>query len=114
MKFVEGLSWKQVKERAKAENKFIFVELFATWCGPCQYMSNEVFPWNRLASPSIKISLASESKWTPPKRTMLLSKVGMLMPVLFLMSTISNLFQLFDFQSERRSCTPDCWRKRCT
>ncbi|MCS4166707.1 MULTISPECIES: thioredoxin family protein [unclassified Sphingobacterium] len=51
VKFVEGLSWKQIKERAQAENKFIFVELFATWCGPCQYMSNEIFPLEQVGQP---------------------------------------------------------------
>lgn len=50
VKFVDGLSWKQVKEKAKAENKFIFVELFATWCGPCQYMSNEIFPLEQVGN----------------------------------------------------------------
>lgn len=51
VKFVEGLSWKQIKERAQAENKFIFVELFATWYGPCQYMSNEIFPLEQVGQP---------------------------------------------------------------
>ena len=65
VKFVEGLSWKQIKERAQAENKFIFVELFATWCGPCQYMSNEIFPLEQVGQPinqnfiSVKVQMDS-------------------------------------------------------
>ncbi|MDM1295077.1 DUF255 domain-containing protein [Sphingobacterium sp. N143] len=51
VKFVEGQSWQQIKERALAENKFIFMELFATWCGPCQYMSNEIFPLEQVGQP---------------------------------------------------------------
>ncbi|WP_367210986.1 thioredoxin fold domain-containing protein [Sphingobacterium sp. R2] len=51
VKFINGLSWKQLKERAEAENKFILMELFATWCGPCQYMSNEIFPLEQVGQP---------------------------------------------------------------
>lgn len=42
--FEHGLNWSQIKEKAKKENKFIFVDLFTTWCGPCKYMSATVFP----------------------------------------------------------------------
>jgi len=41
--FEHGLNWSQIKEKAKKENKFIFVDLFTTWCGPCKYMSASVF-----------------------------------------------------------------------
>lgn len=36
-------SWQAVKDRAKAENKYIFVDVFATWCGPCKRMEKEVY-----------------------------------------------------------------------
>jgi len=36
--FVEGLSWSAVQAKAKAENKYIFVDGFTTWCGPCRMM----------------------------------------------------------------------------
>lgn len=42
--FEHGLTWEQVKAKAKAENKLIFIDCFATWCGPCKMMSNNVFP----------------------------------------------------------------------
>jgi len=29
---------------ARKENKLVFVDVFATWCPPCKYMSKEVFP----------------------------------------------------------------------
>ncbi len=44
IQFENGLSWEQVKAKAKTENKFIFVDCFATWCGPCKRMDQEVYP----------------------------------------------------------------------
>jgi thioredoxin-related protein len=37
-------NWESVKASAKAEGKFIFVDCFATWCGPCKKMDKEVYP----------------------------------------------------------------------
>jgi thiol-disulfide isomerase/thioredoxin len=42
IKFEEG-NWASVKEKAKKENKLIFVDAFATWCGPCKWMAANVF-----------------------------------------------------------------------
>jgi thioredoxin-related protein len=44
IKWTEGLTWEQVKARAKAENKYIFVDCYATWCGPCKQMDKDVYP----------------------------------------------------------------------
>jgi thioredoxin-related protein len=43
IKWAEGLTWNQIKEKAKEENKFIFVDAYATWCGPCKKMDKEVY-----------------------------------------------------------------------
>ncbi|WP_316847617.1 thioredoxin family protein [Pedobacter psychrodurus] len=43
-RFEQHLSWAQAKEKAKKENKYLFVDCFTTWCGPCKQMKNEVFP----------------------------------------------------------------------
>ena len=44
MHFEHGLSWQQVLAKAKKENKFIFIDCYTTWCGPCKMMSSQVFP----------------------------------------------------------------------
>ncbi|PRY49117.1 thioredoxin-like protein [Arcticibacter pallidicorallinus] len=43
IKFEKGLSWAQLREKAKKENKYIFLDCFTTWCGPCKLMDQEVF-----------------------------------------------------------------------
>jgi len=63
--FQHGLTWQQVKEKAKAENKYIFIDCFTTWCGPCRYMSANIFPLEEVGNVfndkfiSIKIQLDS-------------------------------------------------------
>ena len=42
IKFEEG-TWAEVVAKAKAENKPIFLDLYATWCGPCKVMAKDVF-----------------------------------------------------------------------
>src|SRR5687768_11668505 len=44
IKWTTGLSWQQVKQKAKTENKYIFLDCFTTWCGPCKVMDNNVYP----------------------------------------------------------------------
>ncbi len=43
IQFNSGVSWEQIKEKAKIENKYIFLDCFATWCGPCRKMDQEVY-----------------------------------------------------------------------
>jgi thioredoxin-related protein len=42
--FEHELSWTAIQAKAKAENKYIFMDCFTTWCGPCRYMSTTIFP----------------------------------------------------------------------
>lgn len=39
----QELNLSQALEKAKQENKMVFVDVFAVWCGPCKYLSKEVF-----------------------------------------------------------------------
>jgi thioredoxin-related protein len=42
--FEDSLSWTAIRAKAKAENKYIFMDCYTTWCGPCRYMATQVFP----------------------------------------------------------------------
>ncbi len=44
MQFEHNTTWKEIQAKAKAENKYIFVDAFTTWCGPCKYMAANIFP----------------------------------------------------------------------
>ncbi|WP_286650397.1 thioredoxin family protein [Sphingobacterium hotanense] len=48
--FEHHTTWAKVKEKAKAENKYIFVDAFTTWCGPCKWMASEVFPQEKVGT----------------------------------------------------------------
>jgi len=43
IKFEVGLSWEQIKQKAKTENKYIFLDMYTTWCGPCKAMDKNVY-----------------------------------------------------------------------
>jgi len=48
IRFENNLSWQEVQAKASAENKYIFMECFATWCGPCKWMADNIFPKNEV------------------------------------------------------------------
>lgn len=50
IQFEHGLSWKEIQAKAKAEKKYIFMDAFTTWCGPCRYMSANIFPQEKIGS----------------------------------------------------------------
>jgi thiol-disulfide isomerase/thioredoxin len=39
----ESGKWQEIKDKAKKENKLIFVDCYTTWCGPCKSMSKNIF-----------------------------------------------------------------------
>lgn len=42
IEFFEG-SWKEALEQAKSQEKIVFIDAYATWCGPCKRMAKNVF-----------------------------------------------------------------------
>jgi uncharacterized protein YyaL (SSP411 family) len=36
-------NWRQVLAKARSENKTIFIDAYATWCGPCKKMDADVY-----------------------------------------------------------------------
>ena len=43
IEFFHG-TWAEALEKAKSEEKLIFVDAFASWCGPCKRMAAQTFP----------------------------------------------------------------------
>lgn len=39
----DNLNWQQILKKAKKENKYIFVDCYATWCKPCKQMDKDVY-----------------------------------------------------------------------
>ncbi|MGE0588675.1 MAG: thioredoxin family protein [Cyclobacteriaceae bacterium] len=39
----KGESWKKITSQAKEENKLIFIDVYATWCGPCKVLKKTTF-----------------------------------------------------------------------
>lgn len=42
IEFITG-SFEDAKQKAKEEGKRIFMDCYTTWCGPCRYMSSNIF-----------------------------------------------------------------------
>ena len=42
IRFFHG-TWEEALQKAKQENKMIFVDCYTVWCGPCAYMAKNVF-----------------------------------------------------------------------
>ena len=47
--FIED-NWKLALSQAAAQNKYIFVDAYATWCGPCKMMKERTFTDSKVAS----------------------------------------------------------------
>ncbi len=46
----EHLSWEETMKKAQEEDKIIFVDAYTTWCGPCKWMTANVFPTEEVGS----------------------------------------------------------------
>jgi thioredoxin-related protein len=68
IKFDDSQSWEEVKLKAMSEEKYIFVDCYATWCKPCKIMDSKVYPKKKIGDffnnrfISIKMQMDSTSK----------------------------------------------------
>lgn len=46
--FNNNLNWQEVKAKAKAENKYIMIDCYTSWCVPCKIMEQQVFTDNKI------------------------------------------------------------------
>jgi thioredoxin-related protein len=46
--FEHNKSWNEIVQKAKAENKLIFMDAYTVWCGPCKALQARVFPDKQL------------------------------------------------------------------
>lgn len=42
--FEKSTNWSSIKEKAKRENRYIFLDAYTTWCIPCRNMKMNIFP----------------------------------------------------------------------
>ncbi|QVY65013.1 thioredoxin family protein [Polaribacter sp. Q13] len=47
--FAQGIefehgTFQEALDKAKKENKLVFMDCYTTWCGPCKWMTKEIFP----------------------------------------------------------------------
>lgn len=68
IKFEDDFSWQQILSKAKAENKYIFVDCYATWCNPCKMMDKDVYTQEEVGAAindkfiSVKVQMDSTTK----------------------------------------------------
>jgi thioredoxin-related protein len=46
--FLENQPWKEVLQKAKEQNKLIFMDCYTVWCGPCKGLAQDIFPQKKV------------------------------------------------------------------
>src|ERR1700722_11332866 len=41
--FQHNVPWQTLLQKAKAEKKYVFVDCYASWCGPCKVMDKYIY-----------------------------------------------------------------------
>lgn len=43
IRFIEGEKWEKVLQMAQKQDKYIFMDCYTVWCGPCKALSKDIF-----------------------------------------------------------------------
>ena len=88
-------------DKAKQENKMVFLDCYTSWCGPCKMMSTKIFPTQEVGDfmnpkfVSIKIDM---EKGEGPE----------------IASRLQRLPDVCNLQQRRLGGSPFCWWRRCS
>ncbi|MDD2426041.1 MAG: thioredoxin family protein [Bacteroidales bacterium] len=44
----QDLTFQQALDKAKSENKYVFIDSYTDWCGPCKAMAKDIFPMKEM------------------------------------------------------------------
>ena len=43
IRFIEGEKWENVLKAAQEQDKYIFMDCYTSWCGPCKALAKDIF-----------------------------------------------------------------------
>ncbi len=46
--FIEGEEWQKILQIAQEQDKYIFMDCYTSWCGPCKALSKDIFTKNEV------------------------------------------------------------------
>ena len=46
--FMENQPWSEVLQKAKEQNRLIFMDCYTVWCGPCKGLAKDIFPQKKV------------------------------------------------------------------
>ena len=43
IRFIEGEKWENILKMAQEQDKYIFMDCYTSWCGPCKALAKDIF-----------------------------------------------------------------------
>lgn len=101
--FESPLQWEQLLKKATSENKFIFLDCYTSWCGPCKAMDENVYTNKELGQfmnkNFISVKILMDSPQTDDKGIQRKFNVNVFPTFLFLSPTGSIVHRSFAYKS---------------